>query len=483
MDSILPKKFIGRQEEIDDLMALKAKKVASLVVIKGRRRIGKSRLITEFSKGFQQCKFIGLAPDKSTNATEQRHEFARLLSKQFHLPSIQADDWADLFDWLAKFTQSGSWIIVFDEITWMAQGDATFLAKLKNAWDESFSKNSNITLILCGSVSAWIEKNILSSTGYFGRVASQLTLEELSLKESSRLLQLLGFVGSTYEKLLIFSLTGGVPWYLELIDPSLSAIENIKKLCFRKNGILVNEYERIFHDLFGRRGAAYRKIVEVLAKGPQDYSNIAKMAGYPSGGPLSDYMEELVLSGFVRRDYSWSLKTGKIINISRYRLQDNYLRFYLKCIAPNLVKISKDLFKNMSMSAMPEWHSIIGLQFENLVLHNRTLILDQLRINPADIINEGPYLQKATKLKQGCQIDYLIQTNYNVLYLCEIKFSQSTIGMEIINDIEKKIAALDIKKTTCVKTVLIHASQVSNALLKRAFFSLLIDFTSSANLS
>jgi len=264
---------------------------------------------------------------------------------------------------------------------------------------------------------------------------------------------------------------------LELIDPSLSAAENIKKLCFRKNGILVNEYDRIFHDLFGRRGAIYRKIIEALAKGPQDYSSIAKTIGYASGGPLSEYMEELVLSGFVRRDYSWNLKTGKAMDISRYRLQDNYLRFYLKCIAPNLLKINKDLLKTISMTSLPEWRSVIGLQFENLVLHNRTLILEALKINPADIINEGPYLQNVSKLKKGCQVDYLIQTNYNVLYLCEIKFSQNVLGTGLISDIEKKIAALDVKKGVCIKTVLIHASQLSDALVKQAFFSHVIDFT------
>ena len=90
---------------------------------------------------------------------------------------------------------------------------------------------------------------------------------------------------------------------MELINPSLSAIENIKQLCFEKDGILFDEYKQIFHDLFGKRSEIYKQIVKFLTNQSADYKEISKKIKYPSGGPLSDYLNELILSGFIERDY------------------------------------------------------------------------------------------------------------------------------------------------------------------------------------
>src|SRR5262249_40857300 len=134
----------------------------------------------------------------------------------------------------------------------------------------------------------------------------------------------------------IFSVTGGIPWYIELIKPQYSAIENIRELCFTYDGILVTEFNTIFYDLYGRRGDICKKIVTCLEKGSLSYSEIASELNYPTGGPLSDYIHDLTVSGFISQDYAWSLKDGQGLNLSTYRLSDNYLRFYLKYIAPKL---------------------------------------------------------------------------------------------------------------------------------------------------
>ncbi len=166
--------FIGRQAESSRLNELTKKKTASLVVIRGRRRIGKSRLAKEFGMQHHFLQFSGLSPESNITAQDQRDEFAQLLAQQTSLPEIKTDDWSKLFLLLHEKTKSNRVVILFDEITWMAHDDATFLAKLKNAWDLYFSFNPKLILILCGSVSAWIEKNIMSSSGFFGRISEKL---------------------------------------------------------------------------------------------------------------------------------------------------------------------------------------------------------------------------------------------------------------------------------------------------------------------
>lgn len=469
--------FIGRKEELKELSLLVQKKTASLVVIHGKKRIGKSRLVEEFAKGMRLLSFSGLAPTPQTTAQSQRDEFARQLEENLHIRGIKGDDWGDLFTFLAKQTTEGRCIIFLDELTWMGSHDHTFLGKLKIVWDLHFSKNPELILILCGSVSAWIEKNIISSTGFFGRISLKLLLEELSLPNCNALLEAVGFRGSDTEKLMILSVTGGIPWYLEQIQPSLSATENIKRLCFVKNGILLDEYKHIFHDLFGRRSELYQQIVSFLAEGPAEYKAISEATGYQSSGALSEYLHELVLSGYIARDHSWSFATGKELAVFRYRLSDNYLRFFLHYVEPHYQKIQRNQFAFTSLSSLPAFNTMMGFQIENLVLQNRSLIQARLGINPHDIINDNPYYQRKTVKQPGCQIDYLVQTRFRTLYVCEVKFSQHELPATIIQHMQEKLARFSYPKGFAALPVLIHANGVSEALKESDYFAHSIDLS------
>lgn len=468
--------FIGRESELATLNSVLRKKTASLVVVKGRRRVGKSRLIEEFAKKLTFYRFMGLAPNDKITAQDQRDHFSFQLNQQTGLPEIKTDDWSKLFSLLFERTKTGRVIVFFDEITWMAADDPTFLSKLHHAWEAYYKNNLEFILILCGSVSAWIEKNILSSTGYFGRISINLTLKELPLNYSNALLMSVGFKGSNYEKLMLFAVMGGIPWYLEQVDPGLSAIENIKKLCFTKDGLLVNDFKFIFHDLFGAlRGKVHRNIIDALADGPADYEKISSGVNYISSGPFSEYLNELILSGFICRDYIWAIKTGKTSSLSKYRLSDNYLRFYIKYIAPKLDQIDKQQFINIALASLPGWDSIIGLQFENLVLNNRALMYQALQLDPNHVVNDNPYFQRKNKVQNGCQIDYLIQTKFNTLYICEIKFSTKTLTNKVINEVKEKINKLKLPKEFSCLPVLIVANEVSQKIVEENYFAKIID--------
>ena len=476
MDNTPP--FIGRKQELEYLRLLLKKKISSLVVIKGRRRIGKSRLVEEFAQGMTFYQFSGLSPEKKTTAQDQRDEFAQQFSTQTGFPVLHFEDWHQIFIVLGEKIKTGRAIVLFDEISWMGSHDPNFLGKLKNVWDMYYKKNPKLILILCGSVSQWIEKNILSSTGFFGRIAQEITLEEMPLSDCNEMFTTLGFKGNNFEKLMLLGVTGGIPWYLENIQPKMSAVENIKRLCFEKNGLFVKEYDKIFHDLFSSRGTTSKHIVDALVSGPKEYEAIVNTIGYASGGPLSGYLEELVISGFIAKDSSWSIKTGKTVKFSRYRLRDNYLRFYLKYIGPKKDRIEKGHYRDISISSLPEWEPMMGLQFENLILNNRNQIFQALKINPADVVQDNPYFQRKTIRQRGCQIDYLIQMKYNIVYVCEIKFSQSKIGLKIVDELRQKIDRLSLPHGVACHPVLIHAGGVSKEVEKSDYLYQTINLSS-----
>jgi len=149
---------------------------------------------------------------------------------------------------------------------------------------------------------------------------------------------------------------GGVPRYLEEILPSQSAESNIQGLCFQKEGLLFCEFERIFSDLFSNRSAIYKTIVERLAEGPFELKDIYTALKVEKNTLVSHYVEDLVTAGFVSRDFTWHLKTGIDSKLSHYRLQDNYLRFYLKYIESNKKNIEKQ-----GLKLLPQWQSALGL--------------------------------------------------------------------------------------------------------------------------
>ena len=162
--------------------------------------------------------------------------------------------------------------------------------------------------------------------------------------------------------------------------------------------------------------------------------------------------------------------------IRKYRLSDNYLRFYLKYIVANRERILQGKFENSSLFDTMKWESIMGLQFENLVIHNSNLLLDALHIPRSDCVFDGPFFQTRTNKRKGAQIDYLIQSR-NTLYVCEIKFSRNMIGMGVIEDMEKKIETLSVPRLFSCRPILIHVGRVREEVIEKDYFDRIIDWT------
>ena len=467
--------FVGRKQELIKLNDLAQKRQASLVVIKGRRRIGKSRLAAEFAKDKIFLSFTGLTPESGMTDQSQRDAFAVRLAQQFKLPPMTFTDWSNAFNNLSFHLNDKPIVILFDEISWMGAKDPTFIPKLKAWWDLDVQNRANITLIFCGSVSTWIEDNILKSTAFFGRISLVLELTPLSLIDSASLLRLRGIKGNENEIYKILAVTGGIPWYLEQILPSYSADQNIHKLCFEQGGLLTQEFDRIFHDLFSQRGEIYKNILLSLREGMQTLNSIRQAIGYSKSGTLSTLLEHLIISGFVTKHTQWTLKTGTEKRQSLYRLNDPYIRFFLKYIEPNISKINKGNFEEVGMAQLPGYETMLGFQMECLLLQNRSAILKAIGINPADCVFDNPYFQLQSAKNRGCQIDYLIQTRTNNVYVCEFKFRRKELGSEIIEEVQNKMDRITLPRGYAAVPVLFHIGGASDRVIDKQFFYRIID--------
>ncbi len=467
--------FVGRKKEIKRLGRLKELNKSTLAVIKGRRRVGKSTLVKEFSKGKDFISISGNPPAPGVTAQKQRDEFADQLCTQLNLPKVTFLTWLDAFRFLGKQIPDKEIVVLLDEISWMGELDSSFLGSLKTWWDQYGSQKKRLILILCSSVSTWIEENILCSTGFVGRIALVIHLHPLSLLESIQFLKEKGFKGSIYEAFKILSVTGGVPWYLDLINIKETAEENIYEICFAPSSKLLNEFQTIFYDLFDNRGKLYRSILELLVDGMRTQKEIRELLELGRGGTISKYLSHLVSAGFITEHYQWSLDSKKIGRQKLYRLSDCYIRFHLKYIVPNQEKINQSGYRKTIKGVLPGWDTIMGFQLESLLLSNREFIFEALGIDPNIVVCDNPYFQKKTSRQRGCQIDYLIQTKMNTLILCEFKFKRSELDASIIQEMEKKCHALSVTRGYGKASALFHIGGVSQKVEESPFFYRIVD--------
>ncbi|HAL95655.1 MAG TPA: ATPase [Chitinophagaceae bacterium] len=470
------KPFIGRTQELEKLQTLFSKKSTGLVVIKGRRRIGKSRLVAEFAAKNPQSRlwnFSGLAPQDEMTAQSQRDYFARQLAGFLKIPPLTFQDWSDALEHLSLHIKNGD-IVLFDEISWMGAKDSSFIPKLKAWWD---AQTKSITMIFCGSVSTWIEENILKNTAFFGRINLTLTLAPLSIYESVLLLKAKGFQGSSYDTYKLLSILGGIPWYLEQVTSGITADDIIKQLCFERDGLLFLEFDRIFHDLFNGKSTTYKKILVALKEGAKTLSEIREGINFPHSGTLSQLMEHLIVAGFVKKQSLWSFKTLKPLKQSLYYICDPYMRFYLKVIAMHRAKIDLGAFIDIPLSSLSGFDAHMGLQLEYLLLQNRSRLLKAIGIAASDVVCDGSYKQSQTSTIEGCQIDYLVQTSSKNLFVCEFKFKRKELNSEILDDMKRKIHSLKIPKGYAAVPVLFHISGVAASVETSNYFYRIIDIT------
>lgn len=471
-------RFIGRTEYLEDLESLWRKRTSSLVACRGRRRVGKSTLFREFAKRTADVyiEIEGAAPEKGMTNQDQLNGFAESLARETQSPIMTFNNWLDAFFWLdQRIDDNKKTVILLDEISWMGGYDKSFASTIRKAWERYFHRHDKLVLVLCGSVSAWIRENILDSTGFTGRLSRDYILPELSLAESVK------FWGDTVRRVDsreifdILSVTGGIPRYLEEIDPGISADENIRRMCFLPGGELFVDFDAIFNRQFGADSERKRQILELLAEGPMSGADLSVKCGFENNGHFAARLRELNEAGFICDDIGKNPGTGEESRVSKYRLRDNYTRFYLKYVRPHFGEIKRGAFRYSSLSQLPEWDSIRGLQFENLIVNNYKDLIPFLGIGNAIIESAAPYrnVRKNSKgKKEGLQIDLLIQTA-RTAYVVEIK-RQNHIGTEVEREVEDKISRLPLRKGMSVRPVLVYEGELAPSVSGSGYFDAIV---------
>lgn len=470
--------FVGRKKELDSLMELWDKPQASLAVCRGRRRIGKSTLVEEFARrsGAAFVKFEGLAPRDGMSNARQLEAFGRQLGEQTKGGADAPKSWFDAFKTLdGRLRRKNRTVVLFDEISWMGKYDAAFPGELKYAWDNRFRRHPNHVFVLCGSVSSWIAENIVNSTAYFGRISRDLVVGELPPADAAKFWGARAGRLATREITNVLAVTGGVPKYLEDVNPALSAEENIRRLCFRTDGQLFSDFREIFNSVFGPSTAVKKAVLEALASGPKSCAELAVALRIPRGGTLDRNLKDLELAGFVARESGLNPETGRSARVDRYRLRDNYTRFYLKYIQPNEDQIRRGGFDGISLEGLPDWNAVMGLQFESLVLNNVPQLLPALHLERVPVLSASPF-RKTDARTGGCQIDLLLQTR-KAVFVVEIK-RKDTIGEEAEREVAGKVSRLSIPKGKSVRTALVYDGRLLPVVKANDYFDALVDIAS-----
>ena len=472
--------FFGREDQMEQLEALWGKRVSSLVTCRGRRRVGKSTLVEEFAKrsGARFIKIEGVRPGSKTTVADELHAFARQLARQTKAKKDVPEDWYSAFGVLdGQISDKERTVVLLDEVSWLAYGDDTFADYLKIAWDNGLKKHDRLILVVCGSVSTWIRDNIICNSAYVGRRSLDMVVPELPLCECVRFWGKAAARTDVREIIDVLSVTGGIPRYLEEINPSLSAEENIRRLAFRPKGVLREDFDEMFNDVITSRPKFTASVLRSLTNGPKSCSEVAKSLGIGKGGDVSDAMSVLEESGFVSPECSRNPETGKELRERRYRLRDNYARFYLKYIEPQKSVIDEGAFEFASLREFEGLDAVMGLAFENLVVNYKYLV-PHLHLDGNLIMSAGPYRRKGTNGKngrKGCQIDLLIQTR-RALCFVEIK-RQGEIGRDVIDQVDRQVRAIMRPRGVSAKTALVYYGSLSPVAAADGYFDAIVPFS------
>ena len=274
----------------------------------------------------------------------------------------------------------------------------------------------------------------------------------------------------------MLSVTGGVPRYLKEIDPGASASENIARLAFRPNSILRIDFDEMFSDVITKLPTLSGKIVRALAGRALSVSETAAAIKAGKGGKISEAMEQLEEAGLVASDAGKNPETGHVVREARYRLKDNYSRFYLRHIEPRKEIIDSGAFRFVALEALDGWDAIMGLQFENLVLNHFAALIDPLHIGNSLIESAAPYSRRRKSDGEGgLQIDLLLQTKHSN-YVVEIKRKRE-IGREVIDEVEGKISKLSMPRGKSARPVLVYDGALAPIVETEGFFDAIVPFS------
>jgi AAA+ ATPase superfamily predicted ATPase len=319
--------IIGRTEEIRQLTDYLESNKAEFVVVFGRRRVGKTFLVKRF---FKEKFTFYLSGAENADKYQQLFNFTIALNKYSGAEYPLVDTWQKAFvqleNYLQKDKTKGRKVIFIDELPWLDTQKSDFLSAFEYFWNTCASSKKEIFLVVCGSATSWIMNKIICNRGgLHNRVTRQIFLEPFTLHETELFLKSKKIVFSRYQIAECYMIMGGIPYYLEQLEKQYSLEQNVDNLFFKKNGVLREEYTKLYSSLFKSPGK-YMQIVEILARKRKGLlrEEIVKLSKITDGGGLTAILQELEQCGFITINNNFSTsKKNKL-----FQLSDFYSRAY-----------------------------------------------------------------------------------------------------------------------------------------------------------
>lgn len=471
-------KILGRQEELTLLQNVLRSNVPEFLAVYGRRRVGKTFLIRNYFSNEKNIVFFDVVGSKNTPMVDQIENFMTRIGEVFYngFKPAKETKWRSAFkaltDALNNLPKEKKIVLFFDEFPWMATSKSRLLEALDYFWNQYWSQNDRIKLIICGSSASWIIDNIINNKGgLHNRITQKLLLEPLTLSAAKKFLIQTGFKITNKQIVDLYMVTGGIPYYLTKFRKELSTPQNIAHIAFKKNAFLLNEFDNLFSSLF-EKADIYIDIIRCIAKNrygvaQKDIFSAVKEA--PKGGETLKKLKALEEAGFIKSFKPFSHQKRGLY----YRVVDEFTSFYLQWIEP----IKQTLLSQGGLShywenemRAPTWMSWAGYAFESLCYKHLPQISRCLHINPASLPHTWRFVPKDGSPEQGAQIDLLFDRPDNAITLCEIKYTSTpyVLDKEYIEVLNRKAKVFQ-EKTKTQKQIFI--AMIASHGLKNNFYA------------
>jgi len=322
--------FIDREEELGFLESQAASSRAELVVLYGRRRVGKTELLRRFCAGRPHVFFVAA---RSTSEQLLR-DFARCLSEVPDSPlppGTVPDSWPSAFQLLALLGRDRRFLVVLDEFPYLLEADPAIPSYLQNLWDTTL-RRTRLMLVLCGSSVSVMESEVLGQASpLYGRRTAQWHLRPLSYRDAAAFFPRY----SPEDRLKAYGVLGGMPAYLEQFDPDRSLADNVVDRVLRRGAMLYEEaYFLLQAEL--REAARYHAALTALGGGATRHHEVARaIFGPQTPGSAQPYLHRLEVLGLVERVVPVTVKDPRRTREAVYRIADPFVRFWFRFAVPH----------------------------------------------------------------------------------------------------------------------------------------------------
>ncbi|MCL2747085.1 MAG: ATP-binding protein [Oscillospiraceae bacterium] len=466
--------FIGREQELNFFEDKYNAPGGQLVVLYGRRRIGKTELLQKFCESkphvFYSCR--ELSDEKQLTAFSARILKAGSPAAKY----LKAfGDWESAFKSALELPTDGKKkLLIIDEFPYMCKGDPAIPSILQILWDEDL-KNQDVMIVLCGSAMSFIERKILSEKNpLYGRATGIYKMNELPFDDAIQFFPNY----SDEDKILAYSILGGIPHYLRQFDPALPLRENIIKNVLTKGCTLYNEVEFLIRQEL-REPALYNTVIEAIALGNTRLNDIY-MKTQLEKAKISVYLKNLIELHILAREFS-VLSSGKEQATSTrglYRITDNFFRFWFCFVSPNLSDLETgDTEGVYTYAVLPQMNDYASPIFETVC---REFIRGKNRRGelPFRVARLGRWwgrLKKTVLTDTGKERTIAVDTEIDILASCaksknyilgECKFRNSEMDASHLEHLKEKSSVT--KKGAVVKYALFSKSGFTKGLAEKA---------------